>query len=267
MPVECERLQGFPDVLISTIIHVCGEHQKSYVAAEELSPRLPINAWNAGGSECSLTANLAERHLSANHPECAPHVVLNARIDLEREAVQISNPERFLWSAASAGKQSSSLLHGSVVGFVRAAARIHSIAEQTTTPGRVALPASTGHSQVLRSGSSFVSISGREIAGRAADAVTYIGTKSHPSTSTTSEASGSSGTRDSILITLCSYVAHAIGSFIPERIPVASSFTLSLTTSSGWTEGASDSARYRMLGNAVCVPVAEWIGRRIMEAS
>lgn len=31
----------------------------------------------------------------------------------------------------------------------------------------------------------------------------------------------------------------------------------------GWTEGHSDSARYRMLGNAVCVPVAEWIGRRI----
>jgi len=26
----------------------------------------------------------------------------------------------------------------------------------------------------------------------------------------------------------------------------------------------SDSARYRMLGNAVCVPVAEWIGRRIV---
>ena len=39
----------------------------------------------------------------------------------------------------------------------------------------------------------------------------------------------------------------------------------------GWTaEGAdgpqSDSARYRQLGNAVCVNVAEWIGRRIMEA-
>ena len=32
----------------------------------------------------------------------------------------------------------------------------------------------------------------------------------------------------------------------------------------GWTEGHSDSARYRMLGNAVAVPVAEWIGRRIL---
>ncbi len=35
----------------------------------------------------------------------------------------------------------------------------------------------------------------------------------------------------------------------------------------GWTDvnGMSDSARYRMLGNAVAVPVAEWIGRRILE--
>ncbi len=35
----------------------------------------------------------------------------------------------------------------------------------------------------------------------------------------------------------------------------------------GHTEGQSDSARYRQLGNAVCVPVAEWIGRRIMEVA
>ena len=34
----------------------------------------------------------------------------------------------------------------------------------------------------------------------------------------------------------------------------------------GWTAGQSDSTRYRQLGNAVCVNVAEWIGRRIMEA-
>jgi DNA (cytosine-5)-methyltransferase 1 len=35
----------------------------------------------------------------------------------------------------------------------------------------------------------------------------------------------------------------------------------------GWTEGVPDSSRYRMLGNAVCVPVAEWIGRRIVAAA
>ncbi len=31
----------------------------------------------------------------------------------------------------------------------------------------------------------------------------------------------------------------------------------------GWTEGFSNTVRYRMLGNAVCVNVAEWIARRL----
>jgi len=31
-----------------------------------------------------------------------------------------------------------------------------------------------------------------------------------------------------------------------------------------WTEGHADSHRYRMMGNAVCVPCAEWIGRRLL---
>jgi len=34
----------------------------------------------------------------------------------------------------------------------------------------------------------------------------------------------------------------------------------------GHTEGQSDSARYRQLGNAVAVPVAEWLGRHIVAA-
>ena len=34
----------------------------------------------------------------------------------------------------------------------------------------------------------------------------------------------------------------------------------------GWTEGESDSARYRMLGNALAVPVGKWVGQRVLES-
>lgn len=34
----------------------------------------------------------------------------------------------------------------------------------------------------------------------------------------------------------------------------------------GWTDGQSDTQRYKQLGNAVAVPVAEWIGKRILES-
>jgi DNA (cytosine-5)-methyltransferase 1 len=33
----------------------------------------------------------------------------------------------------------------------------------------------------------------------------------------------------------------------------------------GWTSGFSDSTRYRMLGNAVAVPCAEWIAGRMLK--
>jgi len=33
----------------------------------------------------------------------------------------------------------------------------------------------------------------------------------------------------------------------------------------GWTTGQSDSVRYRQLGNAVAVPVVEWIARRLTQ--
>lgn len=35
----------------------------------------------------------------------------------------------------------------------------------------------------------------------------------------------------------------------------------------GWTDGQADSNRYRQMGNAVTVPVAEWIGHRLMEVT
>lgn len=34
----------------------------------------------------------------------------------------------------------------------------------------------------------------------------------------------------------------------------------------GWTAGQSDATRYKQMGNAIAVPVAEWIGRRIVLA-
>ncbi len=34
----------------------------------------------------------------------------------------------------------------------------------------------------------------------------------------------------------------------------------------GWTDGQPDSRRYKQMGNAVCVPVVEWIMRRLVAA-
>jgi DNA (cytosine-5)-methyltransferase 1 len=46
----------------------------------------------------------------------------------------------------------------------------------------------------------------------------------------------------------------------PEECEIALGFPV------GWTSGSSDSQRYRQLGNAVAVPCARWVGRRILDA-
>jgi len=50
----------------------------------------------------------------------------------------------------------------------------------------------------------------------------------------------------------------------PQRAPAAGGRLQGFPDN--WTAGFSDSVRYRMLGNAVCVPVAAWIGKRLAAA-
>lgn len=59
-----------------------------------------------------------------------------------------------------------------------------------------------------------------------------------------------------------------------QKVSIASSFGIRRLTPTecerlqgfpdGWTDGQADSARYRQLGNAVAVPVVEWIAKRIV---
>jgi DNA (cytosine-5)-methyltransferase 1 len=55
---------------------------------------------------------------------------------------------------------------------------------------------------------------------------------------------------------------HVIGSGVRRLTPIERERLQGFPD--GWTEGFADSVRYRMLGNAVCVPVASWIGRRLI---
>jgi len=52
---------------------------------------------------------------------------------------------------------------------------------------------------------------------------------------------------------------------LAERYGISKSRIHQIVHEQGWTSGCSDTARYKMLGNAVCVPVAEWLGRRLYQ--
>lgn len=70
-------------------------------------------------------------------------------------------------------------------------------------------------------------------------------------------------TGDGPMYTLDSISQHAIANSAAVRRLTPTECERLQGFPDGWTATQSDSVRYRQLGNAVCVPVAEWIGRRI----
>ena len=91
--------------------------------------------------------------------------------------------------------------------------------------------------------------------------------------SITSAASPSSPSFDSTWATLSCCVAAAICGSTPGGTPSGSSYACEVVGTSGWTaidwqgKPAADSRRYAACGDAVTVPVAEWLGRRIAGAA
>jgi DNA (cytosine-5)-methyltransferase 1 len=76
--------------------------------------------------------------------------------------------------------------------------------------------------------------------------------------STALRASQGGGDKAYVLIEPASFAADGVRRLTPLERERLQGFP------DDWTEGESDSARDRMTGNAVCVPVAEWIGKRLV---
>lgn len=269
-PRECERLQGFPDVRKTVTIRPClncSDHPKTSAIVDSQSHRSLRRASHVAVTVLTEHVPFAERHTAPKHPSDNRPVALSVRIDCERNEVELHSHGRLLWSASGADSQSSYRLPMPVKDFVRLAVRTISTAEQTIQDGRAASPSGNGHSTLLPSGALCVPLCGRENDEPVSDAVVSTTAQGHRSTSITLPATTSSPTSDSTLATLLCSAASAISSCIPDETQDENSSGFSITTTNSWTAvvGMSDSPRYRMLGNAVAVPVVEWIGRRIAE--
>jgi hypothetical protein len=277
MPVECERLQGWPDVVKTVTIHVWnkthhGDRSQDSVSAGTPCTTAQSSALAAGddGSRGSVNPVVAGRCL--RHPSHERPVAVRVQIDLGRRVLELRSLSEQSSNADSAGANDWSARLELTEDFVPLAARISSILARTTQDGRAASLQYTTPSTLQLSGSRCVTVSGREIEEHADDVDTGSNRARGLLTSTTSEAGQSSQNFDSILKTFCCSVAHAIAGYIPERIRTTSSYDVELTISSGWTQfrangsEIADGPRYRMVGNGVSATVAYWIARRMRAA-
>lgn len=267
-PTECERLQGFPDVQKSCIIQIwenCTDQQKNFVIAEILNHKLQKRVLNAESHELTQSVLSAIQHTLQENQNNSKHAVVNVLINFEQSVLEIRNHEKLFLSVPIATKQSWCHLPINIDDFVRAVVLITTIAGNDIHNGRVGLHQNMTHSTIHENGKNVVVLSGHEIMRAASDVDVNMIVIKNPIMSTTYEAEASFQSFAQTLTILSCYVSHAISLCIPEITFPMSSLSLNLMTKGGWTSGQADSHRYKQLGNAVAVPVAEWIGKRMKE--
>jgi len=280
-PRECERLQGFPDIVKTCIITVNSDSNSSicyldqpstFVLAAHQSHKSPNNALHVEECASPSIVRCAKASLNAGQAKSSAPVLVSARIDLERQHLQILSQGRLLLSVSVAERREWCPLPMLGGDFVRLIAKLLTWLETATQAGKEESLLSTTHSTAPKNGRLSVGVSGQEIEEFASDAEKFTSVLSECLRFTTSGAGQNSPNFAQNLQTLCCCVAAAMSSCIPNETRRGSSYALSIETTAGYTfipyrnKTAADGPRYKAIGNSMAVPVMRWIGERIKMA-
>lgn len=272
-PRECERLQGFPEVKREIILEICLDHLKNPADAGNQNRKSQRRVGSAVEIKSQASAKSANRRSARKNQSDSERVPLNVLINCGENEIEICSQEKLLSYANTAGRQSGYPLPIKVENFVPLIAGMSITAEQIIRDGKAASPAHGQCSIHHENGKPLVKLFGKEITRLVSDAITDSITSAKPTKSIISNPSQLSPLEQNLTTSFCSVWTAMIGC-IPELTASGySCLRLRLNTSFGWTlydangKEIGDSARYRMLGNAVAVPVARWIGKRIMKVN
>lgn len=269
-PLECERLQGFPETEVSAIIDVCIDHQKNSVNVELQSLKSQILAGIAGSGRLLKTVPSAEKYsrlksLRKNRP-----VHENVHIYLEGEKVKIHNHEKSLSFANGATSQSSLVLPMPTEDFAQIIAGMLQIAEKITTTGKAELAQNDSSLTAQENGSDLEKIYGCEITLPAKDVMSDLITLNASLKSITSNLLDIENIGLN-LATLSYYVVNATSGYTASKTNQNYTYRLHLTERYGWTQygqyrnRTSNAQRYKMCGNAVTVNVVQAVFNEILK--
>ena len=271
-PRECERLQGFPDVVKSVKILACLDHQNPSVFAETQYPKSQNNAKSAEPGVLLPSVSVAGQSSSTSHPSQKERVAVNVQINLERMHLQLFSAEKLLLSVNLAESQNRYPLFTQLANIAPLLALVLGDLERKTIAGKEVSHPNINPSSHQRNGSPFVELSGQEISEFANDAGMFTEKVNAFTKFITSQAGQNSLSCSETLRILCCFVMTAISSCIQETTNWASSYEISIDLAQGYTavpnrgKPAADGPRYKALGNSWAVPVVAWIGKRIKAA-
>ena len=269
-PVECERLQGFPETEVSAIIDVCIDHQNNSVNVVLQNLKSQRLAGIAGSDKSKRTAPSVVKTSVQNYLQENKPVQENVHIFLEDKKISLHNHEKSLSYVSGATSQSSLALPIQEEDFVQMIAGMLRIVEKITHDGKVELAQSDKPLTVQESGNTLEKPYGYEITLPVSDVMRNITTLKESLKSITSSHLDIKSL-DTTLATLSYYVASATSGATASPTQKNSTFRLHLLEKYGWTqygkdgELISDTQRYKMCGNAVTTNVIQAVFERIFD--
>lgn len=256
------------------IIEICTEKSlKDFITNANVAiknPKCPLIARNVekqkqlGLLKMALFAE-SNSHL-CNHENSKP-VLPDVHISCGENIVEIYSQKKLCIYVNSAVNKSSFLLPMPLENFVHLFASINTIGKAIILNGEVELLLKEPNLIYHWSGKGLEKKSGKEMTQLVKDVVSDIPTINQLTKYTTLNLSNIKN-QGCTLITLFLSVLNAIGGYIPKEIQEKKTFRIQINGQYGWTYiygDNSDSRRGVVIGNAVSVNVAEWIGKRILK--
>jgi DNA (cytosine-5)-methyltransferase 1 len=266
MPVECERLQGFPTSTERVVLQCSFDRPNGCVHVEPRCLRRLNSALLVAGGESDELALSADIRLWNDQASRGALVAVHVRQSSEPTVAAIRSRGRFLWCASGAGEPGWFLPQSPVAGFARQVALTTRSLAKEAQSGKGGARPNIRRFTVPAPGALLAAMSGLGSEADVSDAARSLDGAITSTMSGRGLGGPPSGWNEQTWL----YSAlSATASCIPPGTQPVSSFTVILDLESDYTavpyRGAemSDGPRYFCLGNSIAVNCLRWIGLRI----
>lgn len=255
-PLECERLMGYPEHKNYAILELCYDQAKSYVNAVLQNPKLQKLVLSVENKEWKELAEYVEKNLQLKNQ-------LNENTAQENVSLKnttLENPQSL--SVNSVEKKSRKPNQE----LEEDSAPLNVLID--ITEGRIILNGKEGlqvkelEQIAHQDGQDVVRLFGKEIMQLAEDVISDSLTEKIKPLMSTISSDSETKKLDTMLVILYFYVTNVINGFIQEKIP-NKNISLGFRTINGWTEGLSDTQRYKTLGNGIVSNVVAEVVKRL----
>ena len=272
-PIEWERLQGFPEINERILFEICLDQAKINASAEEKNHRSQKPVGNAEKDSAQENVLFVGQSLSISNLPTNKHAQPDVRIYCEENLAEIHSQGKLLLHVSCVENKNVYHQLMQVENIALLIVSIKQIAERIIHSGKAALHQKEHCLTHQKNGNRLVRMYGKEIMQLAQFAEKDLITLKKHLKSTMLNHLNTEKPEQKLTILFLSVINAIIG-YIPKQILNTPILRVEFIIKHGWTKYGmfdgevkeiSDTQRYKMIGNAVSVPVVQAIGTRIKE--